>query len=309
LIGIDIGGANLKVVDDEGVHIHPCPLWKHAPLQKILENYQKESAAVVMTGELADCFENKGEGIRWIVSTVKEVFPRAWFYGTDGRFHRDPVPSLAAANWLASAEFLLPLYPHTLLMDMGSTTTDLIPLHHMEELKGLTDLQRLQKGYLVYHGLLRTGIPGFVRKVRANGIPTPLSSEYFAITADIHLLLGHISSQEYTCETPDGREPTPISAMRRIARLVCADPQEVGGEPGIRDIAEQIGKEETELILRSVGQVEKMSKTKGVVCAGIGGKMFAPLLGGHDLSRELGPAADALPAHAVREVALRIAGS
>ena len=31
MIGIDVGGANLKIVDDDGPHIHYCPLWEGAP--------------------------------------------------------------------------------------------------------------------------------------------------------------------------------------------------------------------------------------------------------------------------------------
>jgi probable H4MPT-linked C1 transfer pathway protein len=308
VIGIDVGGANLKVVGDDGVHIHPCPLWKKAPLEELLRSYRKEEAAVVMTGELADCFESKQDGIRWIVSTVKRVFPDARFYGIDGSFHREAVPELAAANWLISAEYLLPRYPEMLLLDMGTTTTDLIPLYDLNQLKGLSDLRRLQMGYLVYHGLLRTSIPTFVRSVRVNGLTTPVSSEHFAITADVHLLLGHITPQEYTCETPDGIAPTWESSRRRIARLVCADLDEAGGEQGIQQIAEEISKKESELIREAVSRVKKNSGARGIVCAGIGGKIFAPLLGGLDLTRELGPVADALPAHAVREVALRTAG-
>jgi probable H4MPT-linked C1 transfer pathway protein len=308
LIGIDVGGANLKVVDDDGVHIHACPLWKRAPLEELLRSYRADEVAVVMTGELADCFESKQEGIRWIVSMVKRVFPDAHFYGVDGSFYREAVPVLAAANWLVSAEYLLPRYPGRLLLDMGSTTTDLIPLCDLNLLKGLSDLQRLQVGDLVYHGLLRTSIPAFVRTLLVNGLATPVSSEHFAITADVHLLLGHITPQEYTCETPDGTAPSLESSRRRIARLVCADPEEAGGERGVQQIAEEIGKRESELIAAAVSRVEKNSGTKGIVCAGIGGRIFAPLFGGFDLARELGPAAEALPAYAVREVALRTAG-
>jgi probable H4MPT-linked C1 transfer pathway protein len=308
VIGIDVGGANLKVVDDDGVHIHPCPLWKRAPLWELLRAYRSDDAAVVMTGELADCFSSKMEGIRWIVSTVQKVFPNALFYGIDGTFHRDVDPGLAAANWLVSAEFLLPRYRNMLLLDMGSTTTDLIPLRDLNQLKGLSDLRRLQEGYLLYHGLLRTSIPAFVRTLEVNGLPTPLSSEHFAITADVHLLLGHILPEEYTCDAPDGTIPSRDSCMRRVARLVCADPQEVGEEEGIRHIAEQIGKIETDLIVDSVRRVEKSAGTSGIVCAGIGGRIYAPLLGGRDLARDFGPAADALPAFAVREVARRTVG-
>ena len=38
-VGIDVGGAHLKVVDRKGVHIHYCPLWKGAPLRELLGNY------------------------------------------------------------------------------------------------------------------------------------------------------------------------------------------------------------------------------------------------------------------------------
>ena len=75
MIGIDVGGANLKVVDDEGVHIHYCPLWEGAPLTDLLRPVRKTGrmpAAVVMSGELADCFENKMQGISFIVRCGRE---------------------------------------------------------------------------------------------------------------------------------------------------------------------------------------------------------------------------------------------
>jgi probable H4MPT-linked C1 transfer pathway protein len=152
MIGIDVGGANLKVVDSSGVHIHYCPMWEDAPLETLLAGYRssgEDDVAVVMSGELADCFESKMEGIGVIVDSIQEIFPEAIFYGTDARFHREPVPSLAAANWLASADLLRGDWPDSVLVDMGSTTTDIIPLTDFPSLLGLTDLARLQKGYLV----------------------------------------------------------------------------------------------------------------------------------------------------------------
>ena len=39
MIGIDVGGANLKVVDDDGAHLHYCPLWEkctaHEPAEPV----------------------------------------------------------------------------------------------------------------------------------------------------------------------------------------------------------------------------------------------------------------------------------
>ena len=112
MIGIDVGGANLKVATESGVETSYCPLWKGAPLVEALSRYRSEGVdgtAVVMSGELADCFSSKAEGIAWIVDAVKRVFPGALFFGTDGSFHSDPSPALAAANWFASANSLRPL--------------------------------------------------------------------------------------------------------------------------------------------------------------------------------------------------------
>jgi probable H4MPT-linked C1 transfer pathway protein len=307
MIGIDVGGANVKVVDARGVHIHYCPLFSGAPLVPLLSQYRTDpdiSAAVVMSGELADCFCTKAEGIAFIVRAVKEVFPKAVFYGTDAMFHPGAVPQLAAANWLASADYLRASFPGAVLVDVGSTTTDIIPLLRFDELKGLTDIKRLQKGYLVYTGMLRTSIPAILRIVVLDGYPTPLSTEFFAVSADAHLVLGNIMPEQYSCDTPDHKEKTRAAALRRLARVVCADLDEIG-EAGAVQIAEQFRDVQRALILDKVRKVAAAAGATGIVTAGIGAALFAEELGGTDLSRELGPVADALPAFAVREVALR----
>ena len=307
MIGIDVGGANLKVVDDDGVHIHYCPLWEGSPLAQMLKQYRKntgEPAAVVMSGELADCFTHKAEGIAYIVKAVREVFPTAIFYGTDAAFHTRAVPQLAAANWLASADCLKVRYPGAVLVDVGSTTTDIIPLAKFDDLKGLSDTQRLQKGYLVYTGILRTSIPTLLQNAVIGGIPTPLSTEFFATSADAHLVLGHITPDQYTCDTPDKKEKTVDASLRRLARVVCADTEEIG-EAGARQIAEQFWDVQRGLIHDQVRKVMAQSGASAVVTAGIGSSLFTRELDGTDLSGVLGAAADALPAFAVREVAGR----
>ncbi len=306
MIGIDVGGANLKVVDGSGVHLHYCPLWEGSPITDILREYaaQGDEAAVVMSGELADCFMTKAEGIAFIVSAVKTAFPSARFYGTDARFHTDPVPALAAANWLASADYLRERYPHAVLVDVGSTTTDIIPLRNFEALKGLTDLGRLRCGYLIYTGMLRTSIPTLVRTVNLGGMQTPVSTEYFASSADAHLVLGHITPEMYTCDAPDRKKKSISASLRRLARVVCADLEEIG-EGGAKQIAQAFWETQLGLVCCSVRQAVDATRAEEIIVAGIGASLFARELGGIDLTAELGEAADALPACAVREVALR----
>ena len=57
------------------------------------------------------------------------------------------------------------------------------------------------------------------------------------------------------------------------------------------------------MICSKVKKIAKRSGAKEIIVAGIGAPLFSRELGATDLTRELGPAADALPAFAVREVA------
>ncbi len=68
ILGIDIGGANTKIASDDGkiVELHYIPLWKNTRLpEALLEiagRLKPEKAGVVITGELADCFQDKEAG-------------------------------------------------------------------------------------------------------------------------------------------------------------------------------------------------------------------------------------------------------
>ena len=304
VIGIDVGGANLKVFENNSVAIHYCPMWQKAPLTEILEPYCGKKAAVVMSGELADGFSDKAEGIRFIVESVKKAIPNSLFYGTDGKFHEGPVSSLAAANWLASADFLRERYPGQVLVDFGSTTTDIIPLNFFESLKGMTDLDRLRKGYLVYTGTLRSTVPSLLRSVVVNGYDTLVSSEYFAQSADAHLVLGNIDEGDYTVPTPDGAEVSYYASLQRLSRVICSDLEEIG-EPGALEIAEAFFNEQMNLIEKQVERVMGETGSKGIIAAGIGSHIISGIFDCPDLSCEEDLYPDALPAQSVCGVAER----
>lgn len=307
MLGIDIGGANLKVVDGGEAHIHYCPLWKETPIREILRAYSDEGdAAVVMSGELADCFSSKSEGIDYIVSAVRDVFPKARFYGTDGKFHLTAVPELAAANWLVMADVLRYRYPDALLVDMGSTTTDIIPLNAFGEMKGQTDYSRLGRDLLLYYGLLRTPVSSLLREVLLDGESVRVSSEYFACAGDTHLVAGVISPEEYTTATPDNTGTSREECLRRIARMVCADLSEIGIEKA-GQIARQYIAKETEEISLAIRKVQSMYRCSGIITAGIGSRFLSQQVGGEDLRVQMGDLSHAMPAWAVREAALRTA--
>ena len=312
MIGIDVGGANLKLVDGNRVTIQYCPLWEDAPLTDLLQAFRAAhpdpDAAVVMSGELADCFKTKLDGVGFIVESVQTAYPDAIFYGIDGAFHKEPVSQLAAANWLAAADLLRTRYPRAVLLDIGSTTTDIIPLPGFNRLLGLTDLGRLQQGYLLYTGLLRTSLSTQIPSVKVKGVETSTCAEFFAIAADAHLVLGHITPRSYTCDPPDRGEKNVGAALRRLARVVCADLDEIGPDEAL-GIARQFWEAQRDRIRAAADRVASECGADSMIVAGIGSSLFARELGGRDLAWDLGAVSDALPAFAVKEVALREDGS
>ncbi|MCX6673820.1 MAG: hydantoinase [Methanothrix sp.] len=278
ILGLDIGGANTKAAGSDG-HLAESvylPLWKHAPLDEVLGRFatlQPQAVAVVITGELADCFSTKREGISSLTAAVKRAFScPVYFWGTSGFAWTDPL-ELAAANWAASAALLAREVGDCLFVDMGSTTTDLIPVRG-EALAAKTDFLRLAGGELVYMGLLRTRLDALLPAAMIGGQRVPLAPEFFAIMADARLALGRISEERYACETPDGAGKDREAALRRLARSVCADLGEIG-EAAALAIADQACERQKRILVAAMEkQAEKHDLTK-VATAGIGEGLIA----------------------------------
>ena len=213
VLGWDIGGANLKASDGAQRSIERSfPLWKQpeqlaealAALASELE--PADLWAVTMTGELADCFATKREGVTRILGAALEAaggIP-VLVWTTTGEFV--PVveaiewPLLtAASNWLALATWVGRMAPtgNALLVDTGSTTTDVIPLlNRFPDPRGRTDVERLQSGELVYTGWKRTPVAAIAPAVELRGQPCPLAAELFAAAWDIHLLTGAVEESD-----------------------------------------------------------------------------------------------------------------
>jgi len=248
IVGWDVGGANTKAAwlayergEAQALRTasRPYEIWRERErllplLQEVLAQATSElpqAMALTMTAELADVFRSKREGVLFVLDSIAAAFPDCPIYALSlaGEFvplaeARTRPLDFAAANWLATALFLARQYPNCLLADVGSTTTDIIPLLNGRVAGlGRTDLDRLLSGELVYTGVLRTHLATIVHRVPVRGRLCPVSAEYFAISGDVHLILGHIQPADYTCPTPDGRPPTAEYARERLARLVCAD--------------------------------------------------------------------------------------
>ncbi len=286
ILGLDIGGANTKAASDDGSFTSSkyLPLWRGADLEGTLDTIKKESGSydaigVTITGELADCYASKKEGIDHISMAVKKIFPEAVFYGVDGSFHDNTseYSLFSAANWMASARFLGRAYHDTLFIDIGSTTTDIIPIVAGVPKAGMTDFERLARGELIYAGTLRTNIAVLLQHVNIRGLSVRTSSELFAATGDAHLLLGHIKPEDYTCETPDGGDKDRTGAARRLARVVCCDLEELSILEAI-EIAEQAHAQQVGTLKECIREVAGSNGLKTAVICGLGEFLAAEAL-------------------------------
>ncbi|PTL37024.1 H4MPT-linked C1 transfer pathway protein [Candidatus Methylomirabilis limnetica] len=246
VIGWDIGGANVKAARllftdgraESGRTVRRYfELWNkreglHPLLQEIHSDLGSADAMVLtMTGELCDAFHDRAEGVAYIIDAVREAIPGIPLYAIDleGRIVRldggeADLLTLAATNWIAEARVLASRQPNCLMMDIGSTTTDLIPiLDGKLAAQGKRDIERLAHGELIYTGALRTPVAAIVSQIPMRGVICRIAAEYFAISADVYLALGRLTPEDYTCATPDGREKTKEGALERLARVACED--------------------------------------------------------------------------------------
>ena len=242
-LALDIGGANLKAAHSDGMAMTlPFALWRDPEglttrlrvLADRLPDY--EEVAMTTTAELCDCFASKAEGVLAILNAVDQLRGdrplRIW--GVDGRFHdRDSIRATpriaAAANWLALAAVAAKRIGNEagLLIDVGSTTTDLIPLQEGDVVaRGRTDLERLVSRELVYAGVRRTPICALATRLPFRSRDTGLTAELFATTLDVFLTLGEIPEDALDRDTADGRPATVTASRDRLARMVGADREE-----------------------------------------------------------------------------------
>jgi probable H4MPT-linked C1 transfer pathway protein len=292
IAGFDIGGANtdLAIVqfNDAGeietikTDFKYFPMWlKKDELGNALLDLIKDelndidAVGICMTAELVDAYKTKEEGVIDIAIRSKEAFDvHVGFISLKGVLNYDDVADdpeqVAAANWIATSKIAAKINSNCIMVDTGSTTTDIIPIKEGSECaKGRSDLERLKTGELVYSGTLRTNVAAIVDKVPLNGEYVRVSSELFAITADVQMALGNITEEDYSCDTPDGSGKSKLECMRRISRVICGDLNMLS-EFSIEKIAEYIYEKQVEKVAEALLEVSKRENLHLVVTTGLG---------------------------------------
>jgi probable H4MPT-linked C1 transfer pathway protein len=333
-LAIDIGGAALKAADGRGyVSSDRFALWQHP--EKLAQELRTVIAGgppcdhllVTMTGELADCFASKNLGVQHILNAVDEAADgrHTRIYRTDGKMVTPQVarrsPELVgAANWHALARFAGRNAKEGvgLMVDVGSTTVDIVPLNNGEVAAlGKTDTERLLSRELVYTGVERSPVCAIATAVPYRGQSCPVAQELFATTQDVYLVLKKLADDPTNSFTADGKPATKGAARIRLGRSICADEGEFNHRDAVA-MAQALAEAQLLRISSAINEVAQRqpSPPRMIVLSGHGEFLGAQAIAKLKLKAEvmsltqsLGPAVSrCATAHALAVLAREAAG-
>jgi len=326
LVALDIGGANLKAADGLGWSASVAfPLWKRwrelpEAVRELVADRRPNRLVATMTGEICDCYPSRAAGVAQIAESLAAAAAGCpeppLVYLVDGRLV--PVaeaarawPLAAASNWhiLARLAAQIAEQSRAFLLDIGSTTTDVVPLENAAPRPlARDDAGRMLSGELVYTGVERTAVAAIVRELPHRGHWRPVASELFAESRDAWLLLGELSEDPAATDTADGSPATRDAARVRLARTMLLDPEAFMAADATA-AAEQIAVSQATQIASALHRVAGQIgwEPTAVVISGHGDELAARALAAagwtptvHRLAAAIGPAAArAAPAHAL----------
>jgi probable H4MPT-linked C1 transfer pathway protein len=248
IAGWDIGGAHLKAVllDGKGEIVNilqlPCQLWKglnqlESAVKDALTAFKIAPSealhAVTMTGELVDLFTSRHDGVINISNLAEKLLGKeTLFYAANEGFVTlsrvsGAAASIASVNWHASASALAMHVQDALLVDIGSTTTDIIAIGAGKvKNSSFSDASRMQDDSLVYTGVVRTPVMALAQKLPFEGAESNVAAENFATMADVYRLTGELLPESDMAETSDGKGKTEWESARRMARMIGYDAED-----------------------------------------------------------------------------------
>ena len=244
--GWDIGGAHLKVCQIKNkkdknviraIQIK-CKLWKglkhlSKAIKKVESNWSfndNDRHFFTMTGEMVDYFPSRSDGVKNILEVLKGIFGHeVECYSQENTLlklsSKNSWQTIASSNWHATANFVSTHIKEGLLVDIGSTTTDLIPIKNGAPIskKNTSDSRRLKNGELVYLGISRTSVSSIKPILKFKNCSYNVMRESFASTADVFRITNELATENDLYPTCDHKEKTKSASERRLARIIGMD--------------------------------------------------------------------------------------
>ena len=242
--GWDLGGVNVKLARVEDGRVAsvtqiPCPaLTEPRKFDLAVEESlglvgdSNASHAVTMTGELSDVFASRYEGVAYLVGLMrKAVGDEVRFYSLGGFVDAHGAVTgwqdVASANWQASAALAATVEERGLLVDAGTTTTDIIPFKEGRPCAvGRTDGDRLTEGELISRGVVRTPVVAIASQAPFKGRMQGLAAERFATMADVYRLTGELPEDADPFPSADNRGKDLEESAARLARMLGRDAED-----------------------------------------------------------------------------------
>jgi len=276
VLGLDVGGANLKAADGDGWHHEQAfALWRRpeglaAALGALVAARGPRRVVATMTGEIADCFASRAAGVSHIVTSLRQAAagtPTLIYTVDEAMEARFVTPedavncpmAAAAANWHALARLAARYLPtgRGLLLDIGSTTCDLVPIVDGVPVPfARHDAARMVSGELIYTGMERTPVPAITSCLPHRGCRRPVAAERFAESRDAWLLLGGLPEHGGPCDSADGGPATRDAARIRLARALLLDPETFTADDA-ETAARWIADRQAAVIARGIDRVSR----------------------------------------------------
>ena len=233
-LGIDIGGAHTKAV---GLDIkqkivfffyEKCAIWNNEDnLKKTLNKIKKKLnlsiplCGITITAEMCDVFSDRNEGVKKLSAICDDVGINFFFFCNTRNFFKKKIEAknVSSMNWLATAKFFEKKLEKCLIIDFGSTTTDLIIIKNHKILNQyFNDFDRINNFELVYTGLTRTPIFSLSNKILLNNKSYNLIPEFFSNMADIYRIKGILPNKVDLFATCDKKDKSKYSSLVRVSR-------------------------------------------------------------------------------------------
>ena len=291
-LGIDIGGAHLKLVGldakKEIIHVSylQCPIWEsldnltyHLNKLKKAVSIKSVFCCITMSAELCDLFKNRSLGVRKISSICKKTGLKFFFFSNKkGCFTKKFCPdSISSMNWLAPAVFLKNILENAILLDLGSTTTDITIIKDSNIInRGFNDFDRLKNHELVYTGIVRTPIFSFSNRLSIGKNHLDIIPEFFSNMADIYRINNSLPKDSDLLPSMDKRNKSLINSLRRVSRNFGFD-----YKPSQEELLKSISKKLIDLQLKFIFESmhtqlkqKEISKKLPIIACGIGKELI-----------------------------------
>ena len=246
VIGWDIGGAHVKASRLDRGQIVDVGQWA-APLWKGLDHLDRaivqafgrwgglsgHDHAITMTAEMIDLFPDRQSGVASLVARLGErlgervrffAAGHGWLASAQAAKHWR---SIASANWLASARCVARRHSDAIFIDVGSTTTDIVPVASTSlRADDHGDAARLARRELIYVGVARTPLCALADRIRFGEQEFNVMNELFATTADVYGLTGELDPAHDQHPAADGGAKDDKGRQTRLARMIGHDRQQ-----------------------------------------------------------------------------------